>query len=95
MHNLRGSSRTDLRLVYQFCGHLIWAPKFKKVRKKKTNFLHKNTKLPSVALFSKLNIRHKSSDIEILSWCPAELDLAHGEKVPLKPWLVALLVMVS
>ena len=31
-------------------------PKFKKDRKRKTNVLHKNKKLPSVNLFSKLNI---------------------------------------
>ena len=33
-----------------------WMPKFKKDRKRKTNVLHKNKKLPSVNLFSKLNI---------------------------------------
>ena len=36
--------------------HLIWAPKFKKYRKRKTNVFHKNEKLPSVILFNKLNI---------------------------------------
>ena len=46
----RGWSRADLRLEYQFWGHLIWAPKFKKGRKRKTfeeekvNVLHKNKK---------------------------------------------------
>ena len=34
-------------------------------------------------------------DIEILGWCPAGQVLPHGEKVPLKPWLTTLLVMVS
>ena len=57
----QGRSRADLRSVYWFWGHLIWEPKFKKVRKKKTNFLYDNKKLPSVTLFSKLNI--ESEDI--------------------------------
>ena len=36
--------------------HLIWSPKFKKARTRKTNVLHKNKKLPSLTLFSKFNI---------------------------------------
>ena len=53
---VNGWSRADLKSAYQFWGHLIWAPKFKKVRKRKTNFFHKNKKLPYVTFFSKLNI---------------------------------------
>ena len=34
-------------------------------------------------------------DIEILGWCPAGSVLPHGEKVPLRPWMVTLIVMVS
>ena len=34
-------------------------------------------------------------DFEILGWCPAEPVLPQGEKVPLQPWLAALLLMVS
>ena len=61
-------SGADLELTW---GHLIWAPKFKKVRKRKTNFLRKNKKLPSVTLFSKLNIEsehiHRVNRTKILS----------------------------
>ena len=61
-------SGADLELTW---GHLIWAPKFKKVRKRKTNFLRKNKKLPSVTLFSKLNIEsehiHTVNRTKILS----------------------------
>ena len=53
-------SRADLSSVYQFWGHLILAPKFKKGRKRKTNALYKNKKLPSATLFSKLNIKSES-----------------------------------
>ena len=63
LYHSRGWSRADLRLVYQFWGHLIWAPKFNKVRKKKTNFLHKNEKLPCATLFSKLNIESEHINI--------------------------------
>ena len=49
-------SRADWWLVYRFWGHLIWAPEFKKRRKRITNVLRKNKKLPSVTLFSKMNI---------------------------------------
>ena len=52
----RGWSRADLRLVYWFWEHLIWSPKFKKARTRKTNVLHKNKKLPSLTLFSQFNI---------------------------------------
>ena len=52
----RGLSSPDLRSVYRFWGHLIWAPKFKEGRKRKSNVLQKNKKLPSVTLFSRLNI---------------------------------------
>ena len=45
-----------MRLVYQFLEHLMWVPKFKKVKKRKTNVLHKNKKLLSVTVSSKLNI---------------------------------------
>ena len=55
----KGWSRADLRSVYQFWGHLIWASKFKKSRKRKTNVLNKNKKLSSVTLLSKLNIESK------------------------------------
>ena len=34
-------------------------------------------------------------DFEILGWFPARPVLAHGEKVPLQPWLATLLVIVS
>ena len=44
-------------LVYQFLGHLIWGPKFKKGRKRKINVLYKYKKLGSVNLYSKLNIQ--------------------------------------
>ena len=37
----RGWSRADLRLVYRFWGHLIWVPKFKKVKKEKLTFCRK------------------------------------------------------
>ena len=36
-------SRAALRLVHWFWSHLIWAPKLKKGRKRKTNILHKTT----------------------------------------------------
>ena len=39
-----------------FLGHLLWVSKFKTSRKRKTNALHKNKKLPSVTPFRKLNI---------------------------------------
>ena len=51
-----GWSRTDLRSVYGFWGHLIWASRLKKGIKRKTNVLHGNKKLLSVTLFSKLII---------------------------------------
>ena len=34
-------------------------------------------------------------DIEILGWCQAGSVIPDGEKVPLKPWLATILVMVS
>ena len=50
-------TRTDLlRSVCRFWGHVILAPKFKKGRTRKTNVLHKNEQLPSITLFSKLNL---------------------------------------
>ena len=52
----RDCSRADLRSVYRFWGHLIWTPKFKKGRKRKTNIFLKNKKLPSLIVFGKLNI---------------------------------------
>ena len=52
----RGWSRADLKSVYRFWGHLIWTPKFKKGRKRKTNIFLKNKKLLSPTLSSKLNI---------------------------------------
>ena len=58
-HHISGWPRADLRLVYQFWGHLIWVPKFKEGRKRETNVLHKNEKLPSVILFSRLSIKSK------------------------------------
>ena len=36
-----GWSRTGLRSIYQFWGHLTWAPIFKKGGKRKTKVLHK------------------------------------------------------
>ena len=45
-----------MRQLYRFWGYLIWVPKFKKGRKRKSNFLHEIEKLPSLTLFSKLNI---------------------------------------
>ena len=51
----RDWSTTDSRL-HRFWGHLIWAPKFNKGIKRKTNVLHENKKQPSVTVFSKLNI---------------------------------------
>ena len=53
---IRGSSTATLRSVYQFWRNLIWLHKFKKGRKRKANVLHKNKKLPSVTLLSKLRI---------------------------------------
>ena len=61
-----GWSRANLRLLYQFWGHLIWAPKFKKGRKRKTNTLHKNKKLLAVTLSSKFNI--ESKHINTVNW---------------------------
>ena len=55
MEETRGLSRADLSL-YRFLGDLIWAPKFKKGRKRKTNVLDKIKKLPFVTLFPKLNV---------------------------------------
>ena len=52
----RGWSRADLRSIYRFTRHLVWGSKFKKGRKRKTNVLHKNKKLPSASLVSKLKI---------------------------------------
>ena len=49
-------SRVDLRSVWQFLGHLIWAPKFSKGRKRKTTLLHKNKELSSATILSKPNI---------------------------------------
>ena len=46
-------SRVDLRSVWRFLGHLIWA--FKK-KKKKITVLHKNKELSSVTILSKPNI---------------------------------------
>ena len=74
----RGWSRADLRLVYRFWGHLIWASKFKKARKRKINVLHKNEKLPSVTLCIKLSIkweliiavnRTKNYHSTLIFWC--------------------------
>ena len=56
----RGWSRADLRLVYRFWGHLIWAPKFMEGRKRKTKVLQRNRKLSPVNLFSKLNIESEN-----------------------------------
>ena len=52
------SSGSDLRLglAYRFLRHVIWAPRFKKGGKRKTNVLNKN-KVSYVTLFSKLNIK--------------------------------------
>ena len=61
----RGWSRADLTLVDQFLGHLIWPPKFKKGRKRKTSVLHKNNLLYAT-LFSKLNI--ESEHINTVNW---------------------------
>ena len=36
-----------------------------------------------------------NTDIEILGWFPGGTVLPHGDKIPLKPWLGTLLVMVS
>ena len=52
----RGWSRADLRSIYRFTRHLVWGSKFKKGRKRKTNVLHKNKKLPSASLVRKLKI---------------------------------------
>ena len=43
-------------LVYQVLRHLFCVTKFETGRKRKTNALHKNKKLPSVTYSSKLNI---------------------------------------
>ena len=57
---LKGS-RADLRSLYQFWRCLIWGHKFKKGWQRKTNILYKNKKLPSVTLFSRLNIKSTHS----------------------------------
>ena len=62
----RGPSRADLRLIHQFLKHLLWVFKFKKSRKRKTNILCQNKKLPSVTLFSKLNIESEHINTVIL-----------------------------
>ena len=59
IYYITGWSRADLRFVYQFWGHLIWVPIFNEGRKRKTNILHKNEKLFSVILFSRLSIKSK------------------------------------
>ena len=46
-------SRVDLRSVWRFLGHLIWAFKG---RKRKITVLHKNKELSSVTILSKPNI---------------------------------------
>ena len=57
-----GLSRVCLRSVDWFWGHLIWASKFKKGRKRETNVLYRNKKLPSITLFSKLNIESEHNN---------------------------------
>ena len=44
LKQVMGWSRADLKSAYWFWGHLIWASKFRKGRKRKTNFVHKNKK---------------------------------------------------
>ena len=39
--------------------------------------------------------RSDLQDITLQGWCPAGSVLLHGEKVPLKPWLATLLLMMS
>ena len=56
----------------------------------KWNILTKN-----LITFKRLDGIKDPRDIEILGWCPAGPVLPHEEKVPLKPWLATLLVMVS
>ena len=53
---LRAWSAGDVRSVYLILGTPIWTPKSKVGRRRKTNILHKNKKLPFVTLFSRLNI---------------------------------------
>ena len=60
---VRGWPRGDLRLIYRFWEYLIWTPKFKIGRKRKTNVLNKNRKLPSVTLFCKSNIKSEYINI--------------------------------
>ena len=57
--------------VVEFWGHLIWATKFNKDRKRKINVLHENKKLQSVTLFGKLNI--ESEDIIIVNGTKSEI----------------------
>ena len=61
LHTYRGLSRADLRSVYRFWGHLIWVPKFKKGKKRKATFLHKNKKQQSATLFNKLTLTFLAS----------------------------------
>ena len=49
-------------MVYR---HLIWPRRFKRGRKRKTDVLHKNKKLPSVTLFIKLSIESEDLDTAI------------------------------
>ena len=56
----------------------------------KWNILTKN-----LITFKRLDGIKDPRDIEILGWCPVGPVLPHGEKVPLKPWLATLLVMLS
>ena len=49
----------------------------------------------SSGTFVLMRLSMSPRDIEILGWCLAGPFLHHGEKVPLWPWLAALLVTVS
>ena len=64
MYIYRGRRKVDLWSICQFWGHLIWVPKFKKNRKRKS-VLYKNEKLPSATRFSKLN--NKSEHINTVN----------------------------
>ena len=80
-----------MRSVYRFRGHLIWAPKFKKGRKRKTIFLHKNKKVSSVTLFNKLMLNQNTlTQCKIWSFC----DIIQNFTFCATYWHISLLKML-